>query len=113
MRFTFEFIQNLKFILFAVSSSVDSSRSVMIRLPSPSSRSSLESMFPLDLASGLTARLQAASFQPSALDCAVLPNLIVWGPVSLLLFFQCLRRGYGHLLKESLWGLTTTVITFD
>ena len=59
----------------------------MTRLSSPSSRSSSESISPLDLGSGLTARLQAASLQPSASDCAVLPDSIALGagvPLSLL-----------------------------
>ena len=51
----------------------------MDRLPYPSSCSSLETSSPLDLASGLTARLQAASFQPSAPDCAVLPDSTALG----------------------------------
>ena len=42
--------------------------------PSPSSRSSSETSSPLDLASSLTARLQAASIQPPVPDCAVLPD---------------------------------------
>ena len=82
-----DLFKKLKFILFAVSSSIDPSRTVMTRLPSPSSRSSSEIISPLDLASGLTARLQAASFQPFASDCAVLPDLIDLGagvPLSLL-----------------------------
>ena len=51
----------------------------MTRLSSPSSRSSLETSSALDLASGLTARLKTASFQPLAPDCAVLPNSTVLG----------------------------------
>ena len=46
----------------------------MTRSTSPSSRSSSETSSPLDLASGLTARLQAASIQPSGPDCAVFPD---------------------------------------
>ena len=38
------------------------------------SRSSSETSSPLGLASSLTAHLQAASIQPSAPDCAVLPD---------------------------------------
>ena len=59
----------------------------MTRLPSPSSRSSLESIYPLDLNSGLTERLQVASFQLSASECVVLPDSIALGtgvPLSLL-----------------------------
>ena len=44
----------------------------MTLLPSPSSRSSSETSSPLDLDSGLTARLKAASIRPSIPDCAVL-----------------------------------------
>jgi len=51
----------------------------MTQLLSPSSRSSLETSSPSDLASGLTARLQAASFQPLATDCAVLPDSTAFG----------------------------------
>ena len=51
----------------------------MTSLPSPSSRSSSETPSPLDLASGLTARLKAASFQPLVLDCAFFPNSTVLG----------------------------------
>ena len=43
-------------------------------LPSPTSCSSLETFSPLDLASGLTVRLQAALIQPLALYCAIIPN---------------------------------------
>ena len=51
----------------------------MTSLPSPSSRSSSETSSPLDLASGLTARLKTASFKPLAPDCAVLPDSTVLG----------------------------------
>ena len=59
----------------------------MTRVPIPSSRSSSESTSPLDLASGLTSRFQATSFQLSTSDCVVLPNSTVLGasvPPSLL-----------------------------
>ena len=46
----------------------------MTQLPSPSSRSSSETSSPSKLASGLTGRLQEASFQSLATNCAVLPN---------------------------------------
>ena len=51
----------------------------MTRLPSPSSRSSSKSSFPLDLAFDLTAHLQAVSFQPSVTECVVLPNSTALG----------------------------------
>ena len=51
----------------------------MTQLISPSSRSSSETSSPSDFASGLTARLQAASFQPLATDCAVLPDFTAFG----------------------------------
>ena len=51
----------------------------MTQLLSPSSRSSSETSRPSDLASGLTARLQAASFQPLATDCAVFPDFTSFG----------------------------------
>ena len=44
----------------------------MTLLPSPSSRSSSETSSPLDVDSGLTARLKVASIQPSRPNCAVL-----------------------------------------
>ena len=47
---------------------------ITTRGQSPSFRSSSETSFPLDLASGLTSRLQAASIKPSAPDCTVLPD---------------------------------------
>ena len=59
----------------------------MTRVPTPSSRSSSDSTSPLDLASGLTTRFQATSFQPSTSDCAVLPDSTALGagvPPSLL-----------------------------
>ena len=45
----------------------------MTCLQSPSSRPTSETSSPLDLVSGLTARFQAASIQPLAPDCAIIP----------------------------------------
>ena len=61
----------------------------MTRLPSRPSLSSSEASSPLNLDSGLTARLQAASFQPLATDCTV------------LLDSEFLRVGVPFLLSSS------------
>ena len=79
LRYTFEYIQNLTIIYSAVPSSIDPFKPVMTRAHIPSSRFSSEFISPLNLDSGLTTRLHAASFQHSISNCAVLTNSTALG----------------------------------
>ena len=79
MKFTFDvnpvIYSKADFIIFIVSSfQLLPFSPVMTLLSSPSSRSSSDTPSPLDLDADLTTRLQAASRQPPATNCAVLPN---------------------------------------
>ena len=69
-------------------------------MSSPPSHSSLETPSPLDLASGLTTRLQAASFQLPVTDCAVLPDSVALGAGIPSLFPSLAEEGLVSLSKR-------------
>ena len=82
----------------------------MTRLPSPSSRSSSETSFTLNLASSLEDSLQAESSQLSATNCAVLPDSAPLGIGIPSLLPSLAEEGLVSALTEKIFGVVVIII---